>query len=276
MAAAFFVMLREGLEAALIVGILSGYLGRIGRRDALGKVWLGVVAAAGVSLAAGVIVIATIGELPEAMSATLEAIAALLAVAVVTWMLFWMRRQGRALKGELEQQVSSALTRGSTTAIVGLAFVAVVREGLETALFLLAVFQSNRAETLPTLFGALGGLAIAVLIGFAIFRAGVRINLRRFFNVTGTILIFVAAGLLIFAVDEFIEAGVIAKTGVLFDLGGVLPDSSELGSLLHGLFGYVPDPTFLQGALYVLYIVPVLTLFLFQERLPRRRQVVQA
>ena len=100
-----------------------------------------------------------------------------------------------------------------------------------------------------------------------------RINLRRFFNVTGVLLIFVAAGLLIFAVDEFIEAGVIAKTGVLFDLGGLLPDDSNLGSLLHGLFGYVPDPTLLQGVLYVLYLVPVLMLFLFQDRLPRRQPV---
>jgi high-affinity iron transporter len=276
MAAAFFVMLREGLEAALIVGILSGYLGRIGRRDALGRVWLGVIAAAALSFVAGVVVIVTIGELPEAVSATLEATAALLAVGVVTWMLFWMRRQGRALKGELEQQVSNAFSRGSTNAIVGLAFVAVLREGLETALFLLAIFQSNNGEAAATLVGALGGLAIAVLIGFAIFRAGVRVNLRRFFSVTGVVLIFVAAGLLIFAVDEFIDAGVIAKTGVLFDLGGLLPGDSNLGSLLHGLFGYVPDPTFLQGALYVLYLVPVLTLFLFGDRLPRRRQVVSA
>ena len=158
MAAAFFVMLREGLEAALIVGILSGYLGRMGRRDALGKVWLGVLAAAGLSFVAGVAVIVTVGELPEAVSATLEATAALLAVAVVTWMLFWMRRQGRAMKGELEQQVSTALRRGSTNAIVGLAFVAVLREGLETALFLLAIFQSNSGQAVPTFIGALGGL----------------------------------------------------------------------------------------------------------------------
>jgi high-affinity iron transporter len=158
---------------------------------------------------------------------------------------------------------------------VGLAFIAVLREGLETSLFLLAIVQSNSAA-IPTFVGALGGLAVAVAIGWAIFKAGVRVNLRRFFTVTGVILIFVAAGLLIFAVDEFIEAGVIGKTGVLFDLGGVLPDDGWLGSLLHGLFGYVPDPTLLQGTLYVLYLVPVLALFLFQDKLLRLRQAVHA
>ena len=272
MAAAFFIMLREGLEAALIVGILSGYLGRIGRRDALGQVWLGVLAAAGLSFAAGVLVIATIGELPAAVQSSLEAVAAVLAVIVVTWMLFWMRRQGRALKGELEQQVAAALNRGSTTAIVGLAFVAVLREGLETALFLLAIVQSSGAA-IPTLVGALAGLAVAIGIGWAIFRAGVRINLRRFFSVTGVVLIFVAAGLVIFSLDELMEAGVLAKTGVLFDLGGLLPDDGGIGSLLHGLFGYVPDPTLLQAGLYLLYLLPVLALFLFEDRLPRRQSV---
>jgi high-affinity iron transporter len=275
MTAAFFIMLREGLEAALIVGILSTYVTKIGRRDALGRIWLGALAAAALSIGVGVAVLVTVGDLPEVVQATVEATAALLAVGVVTWMLFWMRRQGRALKGELEQQVSVALNRGSTTAIVGLAFIAVLREGLETSLFLLALVQSSSAA-LPTLIGALGGVAIAIAIGWAIFRAGLRINLRRFFTVTGVILIFVAGGLLIFAVDELIDAGLVAKTGVLFDMGGLLPVDSGLGSLLNSVFGYIPDPTLLQGTLYVLYLVPVLALFLFGDKLVRRQAPVQA
>src|SRR5215510_4277094 len=131
MLATFFLMLREGLEAALIVGIIAAYLVKIGRRDALPKIGVGVAAAIGLSVAIGLAITLTIERLPLTLQATLEAIAALLAVAVLTWMLFWMRRQGRALKGELEHGVDRAISQGSTTALVGLAFVAVIREGVE-------------------------------------------------------------------------------------------------------------------------------------------------
>src|SRR5215208_6373757 len=181
-------MLREGLEAALIVGIVSAYLVKIGRRDALPKVAAGLLAAVGVSILAGVIVVATVGRLPLVVQETLEGLAALAAVAVLTWMLFWMRRQGRAIKGELETGVQSAIQSGSTIALVGLAFVAVIREGLETVLFLLAI-GSSAGASIGTVAAGLVGLATAVGIGYLIFAAGVRIDLRKFFTVTGTILI---------------------------------------------------------------------------------------
>jgi high-affinity iron transporter len=272
MTAAFFIMLREGLEAALIVGIIGAYLTKIGRRDAVGSLWLGVAAAVAVSVAAGIAVFVTVGELPEVYQATFEAAAAILALAVVTWMLFWMRRQGRALKGELERGAAVALGRGSTTALAGLAFVAVVREGLETAVFLLAIVTSN-GQPAATLVGALAGLAVAVIIGWAIFRAGVRINLRRFFTATGVVLIFVAAGLTMSAVTELSSAGFVPAAAPLFDFSRLLPESGAVGSLLAGLFGYRETPTALQLAFYLVYLVPVLLLFLFEDRLPRRQPV---
>jgi high-affinity iron transporter len=220
--------------------------------------------------------VVTVGRLPLLVQETLEGIAALVAVAVLTWMLFWMRRQGRALKGELERGVDGALGDGSSLALVGLAFVAVAREGLESVLFLLAVISSSGSTT-TIMVGALGGLALAVGIGWAIFAVGIRVNLRTFFTATGVVLIFVAAGLCAFAVAEFAEAGLLVDTGSIYDLGTVLPETSPAGSLLTGLFGYRSAPTPLEAAAYLAYLVPVLTLFVFEDRLPfRRRRVVPA
>ena len=261
MTAAFFITLREGLEAALIVGIICAYLIKVDRRDALRGVWIGVVAALGMSVAIGVLVVATVGNLPLVVQEGIEGLAALLAVIVLTWMLFWMRRQGRAMKGELEQGVNLALARGSTVALAGLAFVAVAREGLETVLFLFAIGTSS-GPAIPTLLAAIAGLAVAVAIGWAIFAAGVRIDLRRFFTITGIVLIFVSAGLVAFAVHEFGEAGLIANTGTAIDLGAILPESSPLGAVLAGLFGYRSTPTPLEAVAYLAYLIPVLILFL--------------
>jgi len=269
MAATFFLMLREGLEAALIVGIIAAYLVKIGRNDELPKVWAGVGAALGLSIVAGIVIVATIGRLPLVVQETLEGVAGLIAVAVLTWMLFWMRRQGRAMKGELEHGVDLAISSGGTYALVALAFVAVIREGVETALFLIPVVSFN-GSGVDTLVGGLLGLAGAIVTGWAIFVAGRRVNLRRFFTVTGTILIFVAAGLVAFAVHEFGEAGLIANTGVAFDLGAVLSDTSPLGSILHGLFGYRSAPTILELVGYLAYLVPVLVLFIVDRPLIRR------
>jgi high-affinity iron transporter len=266
MAAAFFLMLREGLEAALIVGIIAAYLVRIGRRDALPRIWLGVGGALALSVLAGVVVVATIGRLPLLFQATLEGLAGVAAVAVLTWMIFWMRRHGRSIKGELERGVDNALSADRSLALAGLAFVAVLREGLETVLFLLAILASAGAGA-ATLVGAVLGLAIAVGIGWAIFAAGVRINLARFFLITGTVLVFVSAGLIAFAIHEFGEAGLIANTGTAFDLDSILPDTSPLGSVLAGLFGYRSEPTPLEVLGYLAYLVPVLTLFVFGDRI---------
>ncbi len=265
MTAAFFLMLREGLEAALIVGIIAAYLVRIGRRDALPRIAVGVGAAIGLSVAAGLIVVLTVGQLPLAIRATVEGIASIIAVAVLTWMLFWMRRQGRAIKGELEHGVDAALTAGSTTALVGLAFVAVIREGLETVLFLFAIGASSGA-IVSLLVASIAGLLVAVSIGWAIFALGVRVDLRRFFTGTGIVLIFVSAGLVAYGIAEFTETGLLPTTPTAFDLSGSLPVSSPIGSLLAGLFGYRAAPTVLELFGYLAYLVPVLVLFLGRPR----------
>jgi high-affinity iron transporter len=258
--AAFFLMLREGLEAALIVGIIAAYLVKIGRSDALPKIWAGVIAAVAVSVLAGIAVAVTVGQLPLGLRAVIEGVAALAAVVVLTWMLFWMRRQGRAMKGELESGVDAALQVGSTSALAWLAFIAVVREGLETALFLFAIGASS-GPVLQTLAAAAAGLAVAVGIGWAIFRMGIRIDLRRFFTITGVVLIFVSAGLCAYAVHEFTEAGILPPTPVAFNIGGILPETSPLGSVLAGLFGYRSAPTVLELVAYLAYLIPVLILF---------------
>jgi high-affinity iron transporter len=267
--AAFFLMLREGLEAALIVGIIAAYLVKTGRSDKLGSIAVGVIAAVALSIGAGVVVATTVGSLPLAARATIEGVAAVAAVVVLTWMLFWMRRQGRAIKGDLERGVDTAVAAGSTRALAWLAFIAVIREGLETVLFLFAIGSSSGDNVVPLFLAALAGLAVAILIGWAIFAMGVRIDLRRFFTITGIVLIFVSAGLVSYAIAEFTETGLLPVTPVAFDLSGALPEQGLLGSLLAGLFGYTAAPTVLQVVGYLAYLVPVLFLFVAGPRRPR-------
>ncbi len=275
MSATFFITLREGLEAALIVGIIAAYLVKVERRDLLKPVAIGVALAVGMCVAVGVLVVATLGRLPHQTQATLEGIAAVAAVVVVTWMLFWMRRQGRALKGELEGDLAAAIASGTALALVTMAFLAVIREGLETVLFLGAVVTS-RGDTTAALVGGLAGLVVAVAFGWAIFALGMRVNLRRFFTWTGVLLIFVAAGLVMYAVAEFTEAGLLPASGTVIDLGATLPVSSPLGSLLAGLLGYQSAPSALQVVAYFAYLVPVLIFFIFDERLLTRSRPVNA
>lgn len=265
--AAFFITLREGLEAALIVGIVAAVVARSAAAGALRTVLLGVLAAVGLSLAAGIAVVAVVGRLPLAVRETTEGLAGILAVGVLTWMLFWMRRRGRTLKREIEADVGRALAGGSTLALAALAFVAVAREGLETVLFLFALGTSSETPTL-LLGGGLAGLAAAVAVGYAVFVAGLRVDLRRFFDVTGTVLILVAAGLLAGAVHEFGEAGLLSNTGSVFDLSSVLPDTSPLGMVLAGIAGYRAAPSPLEAGAYLAYLVPVLAAFLAGGRRP--------
>jgi high-affinity iron transporter len=274
-AAAFLITLREGLEAALIVGIIAAYLVKIGRRDTLSTVLIGVAAAIGLSVAAGVAIVLTIGRLPILVQEGIEGIAGLIAVAVLTWMLFWMRRAGRALKGQLEHGVDLALSKGSSRAIVGLAFVAVIREGLELVLFTLAIITSAGVGP-ATLLGAVLGLAGAIGLGWAIFVGGRRVDLRRFFTVTGAVLIFVAAGLVAFSIHAFGEAGIIVNGGSTFDIGSVLPESSPIGTVLAALFGYRSAPTPLELIGYLAYLIPTLTIFVLDGRWPVRRTPAKA
>ena len=275
MTATFFITLREGLEAALIVGIITAYLVKVGRRDLLRPVALGVLLAVALCVGLGIGVVATVGRLPLPVQATIEGLGAAIAVVVVTWMLFWMRRQGRSLKGELEGNLAAVIASGTALALVGMAFLAVIREGLETVLFLLAVLTS-RGDTAGAFLGGLAGLAAAVAMGWAIFAMGVRVDLGRFFTWTGVVLIFVAGGLVMYAVAEFTEAGLLPVTATAFDVSGTLPENSPLGSVLAGLLGYRSSPSVLQVVLYLAYVVPVTALFVFDGRLQLRRQPVNA
>lgn len=269
MTASFFFALRDGLEAALIVGLVAAYVTKLKRRDLLGQVLLGAAVAIVVCLVAGAAALIVLKELPEIVQATFEGTTAVLAIIVLTWMLFWMRRQGRLMKGQLERDVDVALSRGAGMALVLMAFLAVAREGLELTLVLLPLLTASTDDFLVFVAG-LGGLLTAAAIGYAIFRMGVRINLSRFFTVTGVILIFVAAGLAMYAVNEFHSAGFLSQGPVLFDASTVLPETGVFGSLLSGLIGYQEAPTLLQGIAYVAYLIPVLGLFLMAGRQPRR------
>jgi high-affinity iron transporter len=259
--------LREGVEAALIVAIILAYLARTGNRGHFPRIFAGAGLAIGLSALLGLVLYVSVGGFEEPYEQLFEAVTLVLAAAVVTWMLFWMRRQARSVKGELQAAVDRALDQGSATALAVLAFVAVIREGLETSLFL--VGQANSAETgaVWVLVGALIGLAVAALLGVGFYQGSRRLNLATFFRWTGVGLVFIAGGLLATAVHELIEIGVITVGAqTLFDLSGVLPHRPEGGNLvgqfLRALFGYSSTPEAATFAVWLTYIVVVLALFL--------------
>ena len=223
--------LREGVEAALIVSIVLAYLAKTGNQRYFGRIWAGVVAAIGVSVGIGLVLWVTIGGLEEPAEQVFEGLTMLLAAAVVTWMLFWMRRTSANIRGELHAGIDRALTDGGAWALSILAFTAVIREGIETSLFLLGQVTAaaeSEVGALSTLVGALIGMVIAIGIGYAFYRGAQVINLRTFFRWTGIALIFIAAGLLSHAVHEFVEIGVITiGTSTAFDISAVLPHEGD-------------------------------------------------
>jgi high-affinity iron transporter len=272
---ALLITLREGLEAALIVTLIAAYLARTGRRDALPKVWVGVAAALAVSTAAGLVVALGAAELSTRQQELFEGFASAAAAGVLTWMIFWMRRQARSIKGELEEKTDKALESGRATALAGLAFVAVVREGLETVLFMYATFKSS-SSAVATGSGAVLGIVAAVLIGYGIYVGGVRLNLRRFFQITGGLIVIVSAGLLASAVHELNEGGLLLfATGRAYDASGILGPNGVMGSVLRGLFGYEPRPTVLQVVVYWAYLVPTMIAFYGIPRAWRRAPAVE-
>ena len=263
--------LREGVEAALIVSIVLAYLAKTGNQRYFGRIWAGVGAAVALSVGLGLVLWVTIGGLEEPAEQVFEGLAMLLAAAVVTWMLFWMRRTSANIKGELHAGIDRALTDGGAWALSILAFTAVIREGIETSLFLLGqVTAASDAEVgaVSTLVGALVGLMIAVGIGFALYRGAQVINLRTFFRWTGIALIFIAAGLLSHAVHEFVEIGLITfGTSTAFDISSVLPHEGEgflatIGQLLRAMFGYTSEPEWITLITWLAYVVVVLILYL--------------
>jgi high-affinity iron transporter len=259
--------LREGVEAALIVAIICAYLAKTGNRRHFPIVFAGAGLAIALSVVLGVILFVTVGGLEEPYEQIFEAITLLAAAAVVTWMLFWMRRQARHVKGELQAAVDRALDQGSILALAVLAFVAVIREGLETSLFLVGQANSANQGAPSVLLGALIGLGVAAVLGVGFYQGSRRINLATFFRWTGVALIFIAAGLLSSAVHELIEIGVIPfGSQTLFDLSAVLPHEQDtgnvLGQFLRALFGYSATPEVTTFAVWLTYIVVVLALFL--------------
>ncbi|MEH2105810.1 iron uptake transporter permease EfeU [Nostoc sp.] len=259
----FLIMFREGVEAALVVGIIASYLKQTGRTYLMKSVWVGIALATFFCLVAAIILQITSQDFPQQEQELFAAVISIVAVGVLTWMVFWMRRAARSLKGELQSQIETAIQSGDKwgLALVGMAFFAVLREGLETVVFLLATFQQNLGIQAPV--GALFGYAAAVAVGIGIYQGGIRINLRRFFKWTGAFIILVAAGLLASGVRAFHEAGVwnLLQT-VVFDASGVLPNNGFLGSLLVGFFGYNDAPTISEAIAYFGYLIPTMLFFL--------------
>lgn len=253
--------LREGLEAALVVSILVAFLVRTDRRAELPKVWLGVAIAVavsvGVTLALTLTQQALTFEAQEALGGTLS----IVAVAFVTWMIFWMRRNARALSSELQGRLEDALRIGPV-AVVVMAALAVGREGLETAVFFFSAAEAA-GETLQPLIGFLVGIAIAIALAYLIYRGAVKIDLGKFFTVTGLLLIFVAAGILAYGVHDLQEAGILpGLNNLAFDVSATVPPSSWYGTLLKGIFNFTPATTKLQLVAWVAYLVPVLFFFI--------------
>ena len=260
MLANFLIGLREGLEASLVIGILVAYLVKADRRDLLGPLWTGVGVAIAASLAFGAAL--TFGpkgltfEAQEAIGGTLS----LVAVGLITWMIFYMGRTARFLKTHLHSKLDDAVAAGRG-AIVVVALLAVGREGLETALFLWAGAQATGASTRP-LLGAIAGLAVAVALGWAIYRGALRLNLRVFFAWTGVFLVIVAGGVLAYGIHDLQEAGILPGLhNLAFDVSAQIPPSSWYATVLKGVFNFTPATTWLQAIGWVAYVVPTLTLF---------------
>jgi high-affinity iron transporter len=257
--------LREGVEAALIVSIVLAYLVRSGRADQTGRIWLGTGLAVGLSLVVGVVLFNTVGSFNTPYEQIFEGTTMLVAAAVVTWMLFWMRRQASSVKGDLQAAVDRAVAGGAAWGLALLAFSAVIREGLETSLFLVGQATSNRVEAIWVLLGAAVGLVIAAGLGFGFYHGSRRLNLGSFFRWTGIALVFIAAGLLSKGLHEFIEIGALgsgAWTATAFDISGVLSHDVGIGAFLRALFGYSASPEFLTLGVHVTYVLAILAIYL--------------
>ncbi len=257
--------LREGVEAALIVSIILAYLAKTGNRRHFSRIFVGAGLATGLSVVLGLVLWVSFGGLKSPYEQIFEGLTMLLAAGVVTWMLFWMRRQAASVKGDLQAAVDRALDDGSATALAVLAFIAVIREGIETSLFLVGQAASAADGAIWVLLGALAGLGVATLLGIGFYHGSRRLDLGSFFRWTGIALVFIAAGLVSKAVHEFIEIGLITLgTQTLFDLSAILPHdgTNVVGQFLRALFGYTATPEATTFVVWLTYIVVVLRLYL--------------
>lgn len=261
MLANFLIGLREGLEAALIIAILVAYLVTLGQRAALRLLWLGVGAAIALAMGFGAFLHLTSQALTFTAQETFGGVMSILAVALITWMIMWMAGHARHLKGRLHGELDRALL-GSGWAVAIVAFVAVVREGLETALFLWAGIRTTGTTATP-LLGALLGLAVAIALGIAVYRGALRLNLSRLFTWTGAALIIVAAGVLSYGVHDLQEAGLLpGLTSLAFDVSAQIPPGSWYATVLKGTLNFSPATTWLEFIAWWTYVIPVMAIYI--------------
>lgn len=263
----FLIMFREGLEAALIVSLIASYLKRTQRAQWLGVVWIGVILAAALCLGLGIFINETTGEFPQKQQELFEGIVAVVAVGILTYMVFWMRKVSRSVKTHLEGAIDNALNagKGQGWALVAMVFFAVAREGLESVFFLLAAFQQDVGIQAP--IGAVLGLVCAIIVGMMIYWGGVKLHLAKFFKWTSLFILFVAAGLAAGAIRAFHEAGLWNYLqDIAFNFTDVLSTHSLLGTLLEGIFGYQEAPTVSEVLVYFLYLIPALIFFFMPQR----------
>jgi len=271
MLASYLLSLREGLEAALIIGIVLGAVSKIRRDDLKPTVWLGILSAIGVSILTALLLTRFGMSLHDPAEAIFEGITMLIAAGILTWMIFWMGKQARFLKSELEAGINKAAASAGKRAVFWLAFVAVVREGIELALFITAAFfAGNQAQAaslnniVQTLSGTILGLGTAALLSWTLFATTVRLDLRKFFQVTGVLLILFAAGLVAHGVHEFNEVGWIPVIiEHVWDVNALLNEESLVGQLFQTLFGYNGNPSLTEMIAYFVYIA---TVFVFWRR----------
>jgi high-affinity iron transporter len=268
----FLIGLREGLEAGLVVGILIAYLRKIGRSDAISRLWVGIGAAIVLALATGALLTWGPFVLPDTAEEILAGSLSILAVGLVTWMVLWMARNARDLRGNLHGKLDAAMT-GAGLGIAFVGFLTVGREGVETALFVWASVLASGTAVLSTI-GAFLGIFAAVGLSYLISRGFVRINLSTFFTWTGLFLILIAAGVLASGIGDLQSAGVLPGAGnAAFNVTAAVPESSWYGTLLAGLFNFNPEPTWLQLVVWLAYIAVVTALFVRQSGLLARRAV---
>jgi len=261
MLSTFVIALREGLEAALIVGILVAYLVKTNRRHHLPALWTGVSAALAMSLALGAFLTFTSAELSDRGEELFAGTTSFIAVALVTWMVFWMKRTARGLKQELHGKAEVAVTTGAFS-LAALTFFAVAREGLETSLFLYSNFQSVGAFSAPTA-GLILGLTLAVLLGIGIYRSAIKLNLGKFFTYSGVALIVVAAGVLSYGIHELQEFGILpGAEAFVWDTTSWLPKDSFIAAFLGGTVGFDTTTSWLQLFGWLTYIGFTLSTYL--------------
>lgn len=275
MYAGFLVALREGLEISLIVGIIFAYLNKIQEKKKYLYIWAGVVLAALVSSGFAAIIYHVNGTGGWAYQAYFETVIFILAVTILTYMTFWMKKNSRSLNGSIREKITDVLQKGSMFQLVFLTFITVIREGAELVLFILAILSDQKTNGYSVMSGAAAGLGLSVLIGYGIYKGTYRINLSHFFRIMGCLLIVVAAGLLGNAVHELTDVGVLPETGYMYDLSSVLSQQGVLGSILHALFGYSDHPTYLQSAIWCGYLLIVLLLFIKGDKLQSRKEMAQ-